>query len=392
MSKHLAKKVDGRHTRWSSFENPKAEKGKGGRENGGAKGRPCGHLPAGQMVTLMTYDGPGEINRIWMTLGERSPAALRGLVFRCYWDHSDKPAVEVPLGDFMCCGGGMTPFESELFANPEGRSFNCYIPMPFQNGAKITLTNECGADIPWFFYDVDFTVFDKPRKNLLYFHSWFGRNNPVELGKDHTILPKINGEGRFLGTSFVVNANADYADTWWGEGEVKVYLDGDSTFPTLVGTGTEDYIGTAWGQGKYAGRYQGCLVSDPEKRLWSFYRFHICDPVYFSQDISVVIQDIGGGKWQSVHELLKNRVPLIPTTCDKGIKNGYHHLYQKNIPLPEEGWINFYRQDDFATVAYFYLNQPYSELPELPDAEELLKGLEPVKKPEDGGEVVLIAE
>lgn len=391
MNRDYAKKGCGRQTRWASFENPAAGKGVGGQENNGAKGRPCGHLKAGETAVLMEYSGAGEINRIWMTLGERSPAALRGLVLRCFWDNCEKPAVEVPLGDFMCAGGGMVPFESELFADPEGRSFNCYIPMPFRTGAKITLSNDCGVDLPWLFYDVNFTIFDRPQKDLLYFHSWFHRENPVALEKDHLILPKISGEGRFLGAAFTVNGSDRYADTWWGEGEVKLYLDGDSEFPTLVGTGTEDYIGTAWGQGQCAGRYQGCLVSDPERRLWNFYRFHLCDPVYFSKDISVSIQDIGGGKWQTVHELLADGVPLIPTTCDRGIKNGYYHLYKNGAELPKDGWINFYRQDDFATIAYFYLNRPSSDLPGIQSAQERMKGLEPVKIL-DGGDVVLIAE
>ena len=387
----LAKRRTDIQTRWASFENPTAEKGAGGQENSGAKGHPCGHLKAGETTVLMKYNGAGEINRIWMTLGNRSPAVLRGLILRCYWDGCKKPAVEAPLGDFMCSGCEPVPFECELFANPEGRSFNCYIPMPFRSEALLTLSNECGADVPWLFYDINFTVFDAPKTDLLYFHSWFHRSNPVELEKDHVILPLLQGEGRYLGTSFAVNASDRYVDTWWGEGEVKIYLDGDNEFPTLVGTGTEDYIGTAWGQGQYAGRYQGCLTANPDRRFWNFYRFHICDPVYFSKDISVTIQDIGGGRWQTVHQLIAEGAPLIPTTCDCGMRGGYHHLYRHDTVLPKDGWINFYRQDDFATVAYFYLNRPESNLPRIQGIDELLKKFEKADEP-DSKDIVLIAE
>ena len=392
MKNHLASAPKGIHTRWASFENPKGEKGNGGTENFGAKGRPFRHLAKDETVTLMECTGAGQVNRIWMTFRDRSPAALRTMILRCYWDGETKPAVEAPLGDFMCAGGGPVAFESELFADPEGRSFNCYIPMPFRTGAKVTLCNETGVDMPWLFYDVDYVLFDEPQEDLLYFHSWFNRSNPVPLEKDHEILAHVTGKGRFLGTSMLVNADPRYAESWWGEGEVKVYLDGDSDLPTLVGTGTEDYIGTAWGQGKYAGRYQGCLTCDAANRQWSFYRFHICDPVYFSEDITVTMQDIGGDSWKVIHQLIKEGAPMTPITSDDGVEKGLQHLYRLGKPTPKEGWINFYRQDDFASVAYFYLDRPSSELPALQDHESLTAGLAPLVQPKKDEEVILIAE
>ena len=392
MKEHLAAAPKGAHTRWASFENPKGEKGAGGKENFSAKGRPFRHIAKDETVTLLECTGAGQVNRMWMTLRVRAAAALRSMILRCYWDGAEKPAVEVPLGDFMCAGGGLTPFESELFADPEGRSFNCYIPMPFRSGAKITLSNETGIDMPWLFYDIDYTLFDEPQEELLYFHSWFNRSNPVPLEKDHEILAHVTGKGRFLGTSMVVNGSDRYDESWWGEGEVKVYLDGDGEFPTLVGTGTEDYIGTAWGQGKYAGRYQGCLTCDAEKRLWSFYRLHIPDPVYFDRDIKVTMQDIGGDSWKVVHKLIQEGAPLVPITADDGVEKGLQHLYKLDKPVPEEGWINFYRQDDFASVAYFYLDRPTSELPALQDHDTLVKGLDPLLPPEKPEETILLAE
>lgn len=392
MNTHLAISPSGIQTRWASFENPKGQKSGGGIENFGAKGRPFRNLAKDETVVLMECTGPGQINRIWITIQDRSPAALRTLILRCYWDGASKPAVEVPLGDFMCAGGGTVPFENELFSNPQGRSFNCYIPMPFRTAAKITLSNETGIDMPHLFYDVDYSIFDTPQEDLLYFHGWFNRNVPVPLETDYEILGRVTGKGRFLGTFMVVQANRLYEKAWWGEGEVKVYLDGDNELPTLVGTGTEDYIGTAWGQGKYIGRYQGCLIAEEEKKLWSFYRLHIPDPVYFDNDIRVTIQDIGGDSWQVVQELETKGVPLIPITTDDTPKTELKHLYRQNLPTPKEGWINFYRQDDFSSVAWFYLDKPFSELPPLPSHELLLKGLEPIRKPPKTDEVILVAE
>lgn len=186
--------------------------------------------------------------------------------------------------------------------------------MPFKTGAKVTLTNESGTDLMGLCYKIDFLICDQPREDLLYFHSWFHRSNPVELTQDHVILSKVSGSGRFLGAFFMVNVPEIYGETWWGEGEVKMYLDGDDKLPTLVGTGTEDYIGSGWGQGKYTGRYQGCLIADAEAGRWSFYRFHICDPVYFEKDIKVTIQDIGGHSKKTVKGMEQAGLPVIPTS------------------------------------------------------------------------------
>lgn len=388
---HPAFMPAGVHTRWASFENPAAAPGAAARSNFGAKGSPNGHLFAGQTVTLMEHTGAGEVRRIWMTVQDRSPAALRSIILRCYWDGCDKPAAEVPLGDFMLSDGGMRPFSCAYFSDPEGRSFNCYIPMPFRTGARITLTNESDRDIPRLFYDVDFLSYDAPREDLLYFHAWFHRSLPVEPERDHVILDTVRGCGRFLGASFSVHADPVYGDSWWGEGEVKVYMDGDSDFPTLAGTGTEDYIGTAWGQGTYCTPFQGCLLADPGARHWTFFRFHGPDPVYFHSDIRVTIQDIGGDSHEKVRALVDSGAPLIPVTCDIGPEAGFLHLYRRPMESwPEEGWINFYRQDDFATVAYFYLDRPVSDLPPLQDVAVRTAGLRSTDAPKDRDAHILL--
>jgi len=202
---------DGIETRWASPENPQGEKGKGARTNGGRKGRPAIPIKAGEQVTLAEVrDSSGTIRRIWGTISDRSPAMLRGLKIEMFWDGATKPAVSVPFGDFFGFGlGHMVAFQSALFASPEGRSFNCYVPMPFSKGMKIVLTNESGKDLQLLFYDVDYTLGDKHDANDLYFHAHYRRENPTKLQRDFEILPRVSGKGRFLGTNLCVRANKE---------------------------------------------------------------------------------------------------------------------------------------------------------------------------------------
>ncbi|MFC2125889.1 glycoside hydrolase family 172 protein, partial [Bacteroidota bacterium] len=301
-------------SRWISFENPDGTKGKGGTENKGAKGHPYHWIEAGESITLMNITGAGIIHRIWITISDRSPEMLRSLKLEMYWDNSDEPAVSTPFGDFFGVGlGKRVKFESALFSDPEGRSFNCSIPMPFRSAARVIVVNEAEIPLDMLFYDINYSLNVTHDDDVMYFHAYWNRQNPTDLGVDYEILPKVTGRGRFLGTNIGVIDNPDYKGYWWGEGEVKAYLDGDTDLPTLVGTGTEDYIGSAWGQGIFNNMYQGCLIAG-EKNQWAFYRYHVNDPVVFNTDCRVTIQQMGGSQGKNVAALMDEGIPLIPVT------------------------------------------------------------------------------
>jgi hypothetical protein len=355
-----------RSVRWASFENPLGEKGRAGRENNGAKGRPFGSVEAGASVVLMRAEGSGIVERIWMTIDERDPEMLRSLRLDMFWDSSEKPAVSVPLGDFFGANMGLpVSFESLFFSNPEGRSFNSFIKMPFAKGAKIVLTNESSRRVTRLFDYICYALCPLPEP-ALYFHAWWNRENPNKLEHDYTILSKLEGEGKFIGVNMGVRANAGYEDSWFGEGEVKIYLDGDENHPTLCGTGTEDYIGTAWGQGKFINSTQGCLISDTRRGLFSFYRFHVSDPIYFYSGIKVQIQAMGGAEKYKLLKIIDKGLPVKIVSSDSG---ELKHLYGKDFVLDRSSsadWCNYYREDDFSSTAYFYYDKPSHELPPLP--------------------------
>jgi hypothetical protein len=360
------------HTRWASFENPRAAKGAAARENRGAKGHPFEPLPAGESVTLVDVDGPGIVTRLWLTVSDRSPTALRALRIDAFWDGAATPAVSAPLGDFFGVGlPRRAPFESALFSDPEGRSFCCLVPMPFRTGARIVVTNEGDTDLKHLFYDADLLLGADPGPDALYFHTFWHRESPNVLGAPLTILPHTAGVGRYLGCSVGVRANPAYGKTWWGEGELKVWLDGDTDLPTLCGSGAEDLIGTAWGlERAYSHQTQGCPIADTEHGEWSFYRYHTVDPVYFHEECRVALDTYGGGDIASVRDLVRAGVPLIPITIDDG--NG-RPINLLDLPEPVDlldpalpaGWCNFWRQDDWSAVAYFYLDRPENGLPAL---------------------------
>lgn len=359
-------------TRWSSGENLNGAKGAGGKENNGAKGHPTDNIDAGTTRTLLDIQGQGVINRIWFTINERSLEMLRSLKIEMYWDNEKKPAVSVPVADFYGMGQGAVKFENEFFASPEGRSFNCFIPMPFRKAAKITITNESGKKLNTIFFDVDYSLLKDWDDNFMYFHAFWNRDTATKLAEDFELLPAVKGKGRIIGTHVTVNANPLYRKSWWGEGEVKMFVDGDTDYPTLVGTGTEDYIGTAWGQGAFTHRYTGCLAANDSADKWSFYRYHVPDPVYFSSGIKITLQQIGGNGKEIVQDMMDKNVPLIPIALDDMEKSGkFIHIYQKGkIANLREGnlpnnWTNFYRSDDVAAATFFYLNAPSNELPAI---------------------------
>ncbi|OOQ60844.1 glycoside hydrolase family 172 protein [Mucilaginibacter pedocola] len=357
-------------TRWSSPENFNGQKGQGGKENNTAKGHPADSIPAGAAKALLDIQGEGVIKRIWVTINDRSPQMLRGLKIEMFWDGETKPAVSAPFGDFFGAGLAKTSaFENELFANPEGRSFICYIPMPFKTGAKIVVTNESGVSLHDIYFDVDYLL-GANAGNSLYFHTYWHRDTSTMLAKDFELLPRVEGKGRFLGVNIGVNANPQYRKSWFGEGEVKMFVDDDKAYPTLNGTGTEDYIGTGWGQGKYITRYSGCTIASDSLLQWAFYRYHVPDPVFFKTALRITMQQIGGAMRDSVMRYQKEGAPLIPVTISSGklyhyYKPGQVVTLNKNMP---DGWTNFYRRDDIASTAYFYLDKPANNLPAIQPA------------------------
>jgi hypothetical protein len=366
----------GVQSRVSSFENIKGEKGEGGKTNQGAKGNAFESLKAGESKTLLNVRSAGVIQRMWVTINDRSPAMLRSLRLRIYWDGADKPAVDVPFGDFFCAGlGHLIAFQSALFADPEGHSFNCYIPMPFKKGAKVVLTNESKTNLASLYFDIDYNVLDKPQEDMLYFHACWNRSVHSTPGTDFEMLPEVKGRGRFLGVNVGVNVDPAYGNTWWGEGEVKMYIDGDKKYPTINGTGSEDYIGTGWGEGTFTQLYQGCLVADTAKKQYAFYRFHIPDAIYFEDNFNATIQQVGGGGTGDVRALQAKGVPLIPVTV--ATFKGFTRLFETPMNLGDsnfpKGWVNFYRVDDYCATAYFYLDRPEDKLKELAPVGERVK-------------------
>lgn len=267
-----------------------------------------------------------------------------------YWDDEEEPSVESPLGDFFCCGFGRDCIVNSMpvVVNP-ARGFNSYFPMPFRKKARITIENQHEAELGAFFYQIDYTLYEELPENIAYFHAQWRREKITELRKDYTILDGVKGKGHYVGTYMALATLERY---WWGEGELKIYLDGDEQYPTICGTGTEDYFGGSWSFASvengvtvehtyntpfmgypYFSREDNTVFNQyhmndkPTER--GFYRWHIMDPVLFDEDIRVTIQQIG--------------------VCHKGL---------------------FERQDDVSSVAYWYQSEPHNPFPKLPPKED----------------------
>jgi len=339
----------GVETRWFSFENPGGVKGEGGKANLGRKGAPARAIKSGETVTLADAKGPGVIRRMWCTVAG-NPQFLRGLVIRMYWDGQKTASVEAPLQDFFGIPfARQVAFESALFSNPEARSFNCFVPMPFKGAALIQITNESPTDVPAFFYDIDATVGDRLPGDLAYFHARYRRENPTRVKKDFEVLPEISGKGRYLGANIGIRPVGAYKEpAWFGEGELKIYVDSDKEHPTLVGTGTEDLVGSAWGLGEFNHLYQGCLLSEKEDRVWGFYRYHIPDPVYFQKSVRVTLQQIAGAAGSHLKTLRESDRPELVRT----------HRPFDPAKDGESGWENFEAPQDVCATAYWYQTLP----------------------------------
>jgi hypothetical protein len=328
-------------TRSISAENPTGEKGGGAKaeptpdnpasELGrGWKVRPCITLKSGESVTLADIKGCGIIQHIWITVTER---AYRDCVLRMYWDDEETPSVEVLLGDFFCNGHGLRYEVNALpiAVNPVG-GFNCYFPMPFRKRALITVENQRWEDIHGFFYQITYALVPDLPDSIGYFHAQWRHSMTTRERPEHTILDGVKGRGHYVGTFL---AWTQLSNGWWGEGEIKFYIDGDTEFPTICGTGTEDYVGGAWcfGDKTYSTAFLGYPFrkSDAgEVPRHCLYRFHIYDPIRFRSDLRVTIQALG---W---------------------------YPNRKFQPLT----------DDIASVAYWYQTEPHAPFPLLPTAKE----------------------
>ncbi len=337
-------------TRSISPENFTGARGQGGmategtgsgpaRELGqGWKISPSIHLEPRQTITLAEIEGPGAIQHIWLTV---APQWWRKLVIRFYWDGEETPSVEVPLGDFFCNGWGVRANVSSLAVavNPAG-GFNCYWEMPFRHSVRTTIENITPEDALNFFYQITYTLTDVP-EDAAYFHAQWRRSNPLPYKEVHTLLDGVQGQGHYVGTYIAWGVNNN---NWWGEGEIKFYMDGDRDFPTICGTGTEDYFGGAWDfeqpKGQYnvfCSPYSGLpQVIKPDglyqaQQRFGMYRWHIMDPIRFRRDLCVTIQALG---WRSEGRYL---------------------------PL----------QDDIASTAFWYQAEPHAPFPALPDRDFL---------------------
>ncbi len=340
-------------TRSISPENLDGSRGGGGRATvgtGAASARDLGpgwkvspsvDLAGGETLPMAVIDGPGRITHIWLTTHRDH---WRRMVLRAYWDSSPEPAIEVPLGDFFANGwGAFAQVSSQMVAaNPHG-GFNAYWPMPFRTGARLTIENL--GDLPaTLYYQVTYEVGGDTAADAAssgYLHAQYRRSNPLPDRTTHPLLDGVRGQGHYVGTYLAWGV---HSPGWWGEGEIKFYLDGDEEFPTICGTGTEDYFGGAWnfdvpGQGytpfstPYLGlpqvlRPDGLYLS---QQRFGMYRWHVLDPIHFGTDLRVDIQALG---WQSGHRYL---------------------------PL----------RDDIASTALFYLDRPSTNRPTFPHVDEL---------------------
>jgi hypothetical protein len=337
-------------TRSISAENFKGEKGKAAMATEGTGAVPARELGQGwkvspsiniaprETVTLAEIEGPGAIQHIWNTV---APPRWRQLVLRIYWDGEEIPSVETPLGDFFCNGWGQRCNVNSLpiAVNPAG-GFNSYWPMPFRQSARITLENLSDDRINGYYYQVDYTLTGVP-EDCAYFHAQWRRNNPLPHKEVHTVLEGVRGWGHYVGTylAWGVNSNG-----WWGEGEIKFYMDGDGEFPTICGTGTEDYFGGAWNfehpKGEY-GVFSTPFLGMPQvikpdglyqsQQRFGMYRWHVMDPIRFEEDLRVTIQALG---WRAQQDGQARYLPL---------------------------------QDDISSVGYWYQAEPHAPFPQLPE-------------------------
>ena len=274
-----------------SFENPTGAPGAGGKAASklgvGRKGAPAITLKAGQEVQLCDIEGPGTIRHIWMTTAN-NPTNLRSLVIRAWWEGQKHASIECPIGDFMgLAHGKVMPYVSAVHSLGRNAGMNIWLPMPFARRAKITLTNEGRKNVP-LFYQIDYTIQDRHPSGVGRLHVLFARENPTTEKQDMELLPKRKGKGRFIGA--LIGIRNLHPGQWWGEGEIKVFMDGDGEFATIVGTGSEDYVGLSYGMQQTPYLYNGCNLN--ESNFVSMYRWHLPDPIYWQNEVRITIPQI----------------------------------------------------------------------------------------------------
>jgi hypothetical protein len=341
-----------------TFENPTGERGRGGMSADGRKGAPSRLIASGETVTLADLDGPGTIRHVWMTVMPMPPEAMRAVWMEVYYDGNALPSVSAPITDFFGMPHGRPiAFDSAFLSCHEGRGFNSYLPMPFRGNVRIELTNSSGHPVMLYF-QIDYTVESRLDEATGYLHASFQRENPTRPRQDFSIIEGFEGPGRFLGCNVGIRI-IDGGD-WYGEGELKIYRDGDEQWPTICGTGLEDYVGSAWGMGRHAAWYSGAplMVSPPREAgdvstapvFVGFYRWHLADPIMFSKSLKVTLQQIGSVFFRPGQE--EQMAAYEKTNPVAGL--GY--LRNLSPDLLAFGLVE--RVDDYCSTAYLYLSTP----------------------------------
>jgi hypothetical protein len=348
--------------RTASFENPTGARGAAAQTHGGRKGAPSKLLAAGERAVLADVEGPGRVRHVWMTFPPMPPQAMRAVWLEVFYDGAAEPSVSVPCLDFFGLPHGRpAAYASALAAAQEGRGFNAWIPMPFRRRLRVELQNGSSRRFP-LYYQIAYTLGPEPDDAGL-LHASFRRENPTELRRDFTIADGLRGPGRFLGCNVGIRVLQEEGFSWYGEGEVKVYLDGDGAYPTWCGTGLEDYVGSAWGMGVHATSLQGVplIVQDagagrPMPDFVSFYRWHLPDPIVFRERCRVTLQQIGAVPVPKARADLKERLERERRVAGEG---------WMRLGAPQVEWMGICeRQDDVCATAYLYLRdaQPVPRL------------------------------
>ena len=354
----------GLESRAVTFENPTGDRGAGGRAHGGRKGAPNRFFRSGERIVLADLEGPGTLRHFWLTIPPMQPDRMRAVRIEVFYDDRAEPSICVPMPDFFGVPlGRPVPLVTALTTIQEGRGFNSYVSIPFESRARVEIHNESGADFP-LYYQIDYTLEMNREREASFLHVSYRRENPTTMKQDFVIAEGLKGPGRFLGCVTGIRVLQDDLFAWYGEGEVKFYLDGDRALPTICGTGLEDYVGTAWAMGAHQTPYQGVPfeIRDPDNPrrmpdMTGFYRWHLADPIFFREDLEATIQQIGA--------------VYVPSGQEEK-----QALIEASNPLAGPGWqgrrgdriANWgiaERSDDYSAAAFLYCREPQA-VPKYP--------------------------